>query len=876
MSSRQLHTAAALPDGTVTFAFLDIEGSTELLQQVGADYSRLLATYRDLTERAVVEHSGVMVGSEGDGLFVAFAAADDAVRSAIQVQRAFSTTSWPGDAVVRARMGIHTGTPTLIGNDYTGIDVHRAARIMAAAWGGQVLVSQPTVSLLGDSELDFQDLGWFMMKGLSRPERLYQLLSGGLDPAFPPPRARRREVDVPVQLTSLIGRDGDVAAVIGLLESGARLVTLTGPGGIGKSRIALAVAERLDARYADGVSFVGLSDETAPERVPVAIADAFGLSGEGAGSAVEAVVNHVAPLEVLLVLDGFERVTSAGATIAEILGRCPRVTALVTSRAGLRIGVEREYRVEALDVAESGAPIERIGASAAVQLFLDRARRVQPAMELTSENAGTILELVGRLDGVPLSIELAAARARLLPPQAILERLGAVLGLTASATDLPTRQRSLRATIEWSHGLLGDAERTVIRRLGVFRDGWDLEAAEKIAEGEGVDVFVGLDTLATQSLITVDAGGRMGMGTAMREYAVEQLVATGEEAEIRLRHARHYAALAQTNEPLLRGRRQSELIVRLSRDWPNLRSAVEWALNHDHLPLAASIYAGTWLLAWYSNHFLESEGYTDRFVAIVDRLDDPLRARVLFVAAGMYVEMGDARRALPHARRAVELAVRVGDQLTEAWARIVMTAAMLGHDVVDPEARRQVDEAAAVARSMEDPMTLAYAVSFQGTLATLDGDLEAAFSYHRESLELARRLDHVPVMVQAFSQIAAAHLVSGDPVAARICLEKGVDLLDQVRSAEALALFLDSAALLAFAENDRVRALTALGAADTARARAGLARWAAMEALLQEAGMAAESEQPALVDARRAGTEMSPMDAIVFSLQRHHELAPAT
>jgi non-specific serine/threonine protein kinase len=362
------------------------------------------------------------------------------------------------------------------------------------------------------------------------------------------------------------------------------------------------------------------------------------------------------------------------------------------------------------------------------------------------------------------------------------------------------------------------------------------------------------------------------MGTAMREFAVEQLAATGEEAAVRLRHAEYYAALARANEPLLRGPRQHELMVRLSREWPNLRSAAEWALDNDQLPLAASIYADTWLLAWQGNYVLDSESFTDRMRENLDRLDERLRARVLFVGAGMYVEMGQAHRALPLARPAADLAVEIGDRLTEAWSRIAIAAAVLGDDVADPEARRQVEASVAVARAIDDPMTLSYAVSFQGTLAILDGDLEAAFACHRESLELARRLDHSPVMVQAFSQIAIAHLVSGDPIAARTCLEVGVEFLDQVRSVEALALFLDSVAWLAFAENDRVRALTALGAADTVRQRAGLVRWVTLEALLEEAGMAAESEQPELVQARRAGSAMTPIEASVYGLRRHHDV----
>ncbi len=676
-----------LPQGTVTFLFLDIEKSTEHLEALGTDYPQLLETYWELTGRAIADRGGVIFGSEGDGLFIAFPEAGAAALSAIDAQAAYATAPWPRSSRVLVRMGIHTGTPTLIGNDYTGLDVHRAARIMAAAWGGQILLSDVTFSLLSRPGLTCRELGWYDMKGLTRPERIYQLEAPPLASEFPPVRARNREVDLPAYLTEFIGREDDVSALLGMLEGGARLITLTGPGGIGKSRIAAAAASRLGSSYPDGVTFVDLSNETDPDRVPGAIAEKMGLPPEPDHDPLEVLINQLAEMEMLLILDGFERVAGAAVSIATLLSRCPKLRVIVTSRGSLRIGAEREFRVDPLGWAMEGADFDQIAASPAVQLFVDRARIARPDFELTPENAPVVRDLVERLDGCPLAIELAAARARLLPPEVILDRLEAVLDLSTSSPELPTRQRSLRATIEWSHGLLDEADQRLFRRLGVFVDGWALEAAEAVAGDSAPDVFLGLETLVGQSMISVESEGRMAMGTAMREFALEQLAAFGDEEETRLRHAEHYEAVVVACEPLLRGPKQRETVVKLSRDWRNLRGAADWAMDTDRVQLAGSLYVRTWIVAWQGDNWNNVKADTARLMAVSDRLDDVLRARALFVAAGTLMEMGDPVPAIAYARPAVELAERIGDRETEAWARLMIAGSILFEDTFSQEAR---------------------------------------------------------------------------------------------------------------------------------------------------------------------------------------------
>lgn len=862
-----------LPTGTVTFVFLDIERSTELLQEVGPAYPELLTQYRRLTEEAMVPGRGVIFGTEGDGLFLAFPEAGGAVRSAVEAQRFFSTATWPAGAEVRVRMGVHTGTPTVIGDDYTGLDVHRAARVMSAGWGGQILLSEVTRSLISDSGWICRDLGRFDMRGLKRPERLYQVEAAGLAVDFPPVRARRREVELPVILTSFVGREEDVQSVVAAFEGGARLVTLTGPGGIGKSRLAAAAAEVLDPRHPEGVSFVDVSSESDPERVPAAIAERIGVPTDPNNPPLEALIDHLGQFDMVIVLDGFERVADGATHIATILSRCPKLAFLVTSRVALRLGAERELRVEPLGWAHRGAGYDETLAAPAVRLFVDRVRTVRPDFELNPDNAAAIRDLVERLEGCPLSIELAAARARLLPPVAILERLGAVLDLSTTSAELPARQRSLRATIEWSHGLLSESEQRLFRRLGVFVDGWAIEAAEAIAGEDAPDVFLGLETLVAQSMITVEPDGRMGMGTAMREFSLEELASAGEEDQTRQLHAEHYERVVVENEPLLRGPRQRETVATLSRDWRNLRAAAAWALAAGKAQMAGSLYVRTWIVAWQGDNWFDAEAYTAQIMRISEQLDVPLRARALFVAAGTHMEMGDPETAVGFARRAIDLSASIADRDTEAWSRLMLAGSLTFADPLDQTARAEVEKAVELARSIDDPFLLGYSLSFHGAVATIHGELAIAKENQAEVLGIARILDNVPMMNQCRSQTAMTHLVEGDPVGARAALEAAAENLDRLRSFEGLALFLDSVSWLSFVEDDKVRAMTALGCADAIRGKVGLVRWAIVAAMLQAAGVAAEAENPSLADARHAGAEMSPQEAITYALEPHHELA---
>jgi hypothetical protein len=377
-------------------------------------------------------------------------------------------------------------------------------------------------------------------------------------------------------------------------------------------------------------------------------------------------------------------------------------------------------------------------------------------------------------------------------------------------------------------------------------------------------------------MIMVEPEGRMSMGTAMRDFACEQLVAMGDEDETRLRHAKYYEGLVVESEPLLRGTRQRETVAMLSREWHNLRSAAEWALQTGRVQMAGSLYVRTWIVAWQGDNWRDARTYTKEFMEITDQLDETLRARALFVAAGTFMEMGEAETALGYARPAIDLAHSIGDRDTEAWARLMFAGSALALDLSSAEGREHIDLAVELARSIDDPFVLGYAMSFQAAMLVVDGDPEAGFRNHTEVLAIAQALDNVPLRCQSLAQAAFAHMRAGKLGSARASLEAAAEYLDRLRSLEGLALLLDATSLLAFLEQDTVRAVTALGAADATRAKVGLVRWALVAALLESAGVAAEAENPDLAEARRAGSVMAPHDAIAYALEPHHELAATT
>ncbi len=530
-------SSGGLPTGTVTLLFSDIEGSTRLLQQMGARYADVLASCRHLLRAAFQEWKGYEVDTQGDGFFAAFARASDAVSAAVAAQRAYASHSWPDGVTVRVRMGLHSGEPSRTAEGYVGLDVHRAARIMGVGHGGQVLLSHTTHDLVEHSlpeGVSLRELGEHRLKDLQHPSRLFQLVIAGLPGDFPPLKTLDSHPNnLPVQLTRFIGRGQEVTAVQHLLHrEGVRLVTLTGPGGTGKTRLGLQVAAELSGCFAEGVFFVNLAPISDPELVVPTIAQTLDIKETADQSLLDLVKAFLRERQVLLVLDNFEQVVSAAVQVAELLAACPKLKVVVTSRAVLHVRGEQEYAVPPLALPDPKRLPDLVALAQyeAVALFIQRAQAVKPEFQVTNANAPAVAEICTRLDGLPLAIELAAARSKVLPPQALLARLRQRLAvLTSEARDVPARQQTLRSTIEWSYQLLDAEEQRLFRQLCIFVGGCTLQAAEAVCvtPGDGDttrSVLDGVSSLIDKSLLRQSEQEgeepRLVMLETIREYGL--------------------------------------------------------------------------------------------------------------------------------------------------------------------------------------------------------------------------------------------------------------------------------------------------------------------------------------------------------------------
>jgi predicted ATPase/class 3 adenylate cyclase len=682
----------------VTFLFTDIEGSTRLLERSGDAYPAILEAQRTIIGTAVEAAGGVVFGTEGDAVFAAFDRPSAGVQAAAAAQRALSHARWPAGDEVRVRMGLHTGEAMLVGDDYVGLEVHRAARIAAAAHGGQVLASAVAAAGAdGVPGLSLRDLGLHRLKDLSRPERIAQLVVDDLAADFPPIRTLEATPNnLPVQLTSFIGRETELAEARTLLDRG-RLVTLVGPGGTGKTRLALALAADIADRFPDGVRWVALEPVGDPALVPSAIADALELV-DVSRPPLERVVAHLADKRVLLVLDNVEQVVRAAPAIAELVRRTTDTRVLATSRIALAVSGEQLYPVAplAMPTPDGGASLAEIGASPAVQLFIERAMAVRPDFALAPETASAVANIVRGLDGLPLAIELAAARVRILSPSAIEIRLADRLALLAtSARDVPERQQTIRGAIAWSHDLLSEPDRRLFARFGVFTGGAGFDQLERVcgpADELGGDVLEGLTSLVDQSLVrsSEDDHGdpRFAMLMTIADFARERLADLGEMPAIRERHARAYLELAESCATDLTAARRRAAIDRLADDHDNVRAALDWFVEARAGEEAERMVAALWRFWQFRGHLEEAAGRIEVVLAIDDGLDAdrrPRRSRLaaLDAAGGVAYWRGDYRAVHRYYARAVELAEDLADD--RELARAYFNLSFAPSPDIDPQ-----------------------------------------------------------------------------------------------------------------------------------------------------------------------------------------------
>ncbi len=841
-----------LPEGTVSLLFADIDGSTPIVRLLGAAYPPgVLDPYRAVVAAAVGGNGGAVVDYDGDGAFCAFSSAESAAAAAVEIQRALGSRNWPEGVEIRARIGIHTGDAMRTPDGYAGIEVHRAARIGAAANGGQILLSRATADLLeGKDGLTPVDLGSYALKGLDRAEPLLHLVAAGLPSGLPVPRARGvSSVKLPTHLTALVGREEEIEAIVSRLEPHhVRLVTLTGPGGIGKTRLATAAAERAAAAYPDGVFFVPLADARDAEQVVAAAGESIGVRGEGARPLLETIQERLAADRVLLVLDNFEQVLEAASVVAALLDGCPGTDVLVTSRAPLRLRGEWEH------------PVSPLSARAAVQLFLDRARTTRPDWEPSAGELEAVEEICRRLDGLPLAIELAASRLRVLDPASLLERLAGRLDVVGgSVPDLPDRQRTLTSTIAWSYELLEPAERALFARLAVFSGGWTIAAAEGVCADEQVEDVLGtLERLVEHSLV-VSERGRMRMLETIREYAAARLEESGEWEPIQARHADYFERFVEELHSLFSGSRAPEAMAALDDDWENIHAVVLWRLARSELAPPVRLASLTWRYIWLYDRVREATTWMPMAYEARDELEPALRGELCRIWGSSLYQFGEYEAARAMLEEAAEILSESGPPDREAWARVILGGL---HPHFDPDLDASLDEvsrAVDIFRAERNDFGLATALGFLGTLTTLLGRAEEGRAHLEESVEAAQRLGLPSLIGANLTLRALGCLAAGDAEAAHAYLHDAAGLPLYL---EGTAYCLEGLAAVALAGGDEIRAATAFGAAEGLRERTGIRIWPVLRMAFEPVIEALDTAGPAAQAARYEGSYMNPHDAL--------------
>ena len=812
-----------LPSGTVTILFTDIEGSTRLLQQLGEKYATLIAEHNQLLREASETNNGRVMGLEGDSFFVVFPRALDAIHAVVQSQRALATHAWPDEVNVRVRMGLHTGEPQISSSGYVGIDVHRAARIPAAGHGGQVLLSQTTYDLVErelPEDLTVLDMGEHRLKDLRQPKHLYQLVIEGLPAEFPPLKSLKvaTQNNLPIQLTSFIGREKEITEIKQSINE-HRLVTLTGAGGSGKTRLSLQVASELLEQFQDGVFFVALAPITDPGLVPSTIAQSLGVTEAAGKSVTESIKDYLQSKSLLLVLDNYEQVISAAPLVAELLTASKELKVIVTSREGLRVRGEHEYFVPPLELPDLAQlpSLETLTQYTAVELFIQRAQAVKQDFRLTNETAQTVAEICYRLDGLPLAIELAAARIKLLPPKAMLARLERRLEfLTSSARDLPTRQRTLRDAIAWSYDLLNEDEQKLFQQVSVFVGGCTFEAIEAIGEDPSTHVLDLVGSLLDKSLLR-ELEDRIGeprfiMLELLREFGLEQLATSGEAEVIRLRHANFYLRLAEQAEVKLESAEQVEWINRMEEEHDNLRAALEWSKSAEGAGEICLRLAGTLGLFWEARGYF-SEG-RERLSAIlatdIARGKTAARAKLLARAAELAYRQSDYPATLTLAGESLSICREVGDKQGAAAALIKLgNAATEGGDYAT--ASGYLAEALTIWRELKDKHGTARALISLGWAALRPGDYSLANERLEEALVISRELEDTRSIGFELSGLGEVALREGDYARATQLLEESLQLRRQLGNKWGMGVSLGTLGWIAMHEGEWKRATTRLG-----------------------------------------------------------------
>jgi predicted ATPase len=812
-----------LPSGTVTFLFTDIEGSTRLLHELGAEgYAHSLAEHRRVLRKAFAAHGGVEVDTQGDAFFVVFAEAGGALAAAQQAQEALAKEA------IRVRMGLHTGDPLLTEEGYVGVDVHKAARICSAGHGGQILVSERTKLAVEDGEL--RPLGAHRLKDLTAPEPLYQLG----ETEFPPLKSLNQS-NLPEQPTPFVGREKELGEVLGLLRrDNGRLLTLTGPGGSGKTRLAVQAAAEVVEEQEHGVWWVGLQAVQEADLVVPTIASTVGAGG--------GLAEHVGNRRMLFLLDNLEQVVQAAPALGELLSACPKLTLLVTSREPLHLAAEQEY------------PVPPFVEQEAVGFFFSRARAIQPEFE----DDGSVRSICRRLDYLPLALELAAARAKALSPAQILERLEQSLPLlTGGARDAPERQQTLRATIAWSHELLPPEEQTLFRRLAVFSGGCVLAAAEDIG---GADLDT-LQSLVDKSLLRFDEERYLMLET-IREYALERLEESGEADELHRRHADFFLAFAESANMSAEGDYGRRYDV-VPPEQDNLRAAI------DRFQAAGEIEPALRFACSLENFWVITDPFEGmrRFEALLGEpgnVPDVLRARALRCYAGSSFLAGKHEQALRANEESLALFRAAGDEqrVAELYHRIGINALVLG----DPERGRELlEESLRTFRRLGSVRGEAEALGGLGYVAFEERDFDGANELFTTSEKLSAEVGFTWWQVSMLDYLSECAIELGRLDEAEAPAREGLRLARQIGDRQSMVYGLALLSGVAALRGDADRAGRLWGAQEAEAERAPVGQWEAEREKYAERVLGAED--PRRDRAREEGRRLSFEAALAEALE---------